>query len=183
MMMAVLIVVIVGNGMKKTLPALAAFCIFGLISGCGDLKDAIDIVFDITYRHIFTIQGNAETPSYNIILEDNDDYKRYKNKIRSIEIDFFRYSITSNTGGEGTGDLYAGSYGSAFSGATKVARTIRFAAGETRAEADVEWINRAFLENLLGSGKLSIWAVGSGSGVDIIVPVVLKIKVTVNPLE
>jgi hypothetical protein len=169
--------------MKKDLPVLAAFCIFGLISGCSDIKDAIDIEFDITYDHIFTIQGNTETLSYNINLEDNDDYKRYKDKIRSIKIDYLRYSITSNTGGEGTCDLYVGSYGSAFSTATKVAQTIRFAAGETRGETDVEWINKAFLEGLLTGGKLSLWAVGSGSGIDIIVPVVIRVEVTANPLE
>ena len=169
--------------MKKALPILAALCIFGLISACGDIKDAIDIVFDISYDHTFTIQGNTETLSYDINLEDNDNYKRYKDKIRSISIDYIRYSITSNTGSEGTGDLYAGSYGSAFSTATKVAQTISFAAGETRGETDVEWINKAFLESLLAGGKLSLWAVGRGSGVDIIVPVVIKIKVTANPLE
>jgi hypothetical protein len=169
--------------MKKVLPVLAAFWIVGLIAGCGSIKDAIDIVFDITYYHVFTIQGNAGTLSYNINLEDDDDYKRYKDKIRSISIDYIRYSITSNTGGEGTGDLYAGIYGSAFSSATKVAQTIRFASGETRGETDVEWINKSFPESLLAGGKLSLWAVGSGSGVDIIVPVVIKIKITANPLE
>ncbi len=169
--------------MKKIRPVLAAICVFGLISGCGDIKDAIDITFDITYHHIFTIHGNTETLSYDINLEDNDDYRRYKNKIRSISIDYILYTITSNTGGEGTGDLYAGSYGSAFSSATKVARTVSFAAGETRGETYVEWINKAFLENLLVGGRLSLWAAGSGSGVDIIVPAVIKIKITVNPLE
>jgi hypothetical protein len=169
--------------MKKTRSVLAAICIVGLISGCGDIKDAIDIEFDITYHHIFPIHGYTETLSYDINLEDNDDYKRYKDKIRSVSIDYIRYSITSNTGGEGIGDIYAGSYGSAFSSAIKVARTISFAAGETRGETDVEWINEAFLENLLAGGKLSLWATGSGSGVHIIAPVVIKIKITVNPLE
>ena len=169
--------------MKIIRPVLAAICIFGLIGGCGDIKDAMDITFDITYHHIFPIQGNTETLSYDINLEDNDDYKRYKDKIRTIGIDYLRYSITANRGGEGTGDIYAGSYGSAFSSATKVARTISFAAGETRGEADVEWINRVFLENLLAGGKLSLWAAGSGSGVNIIVPVVINIEITVNPLE
>jgi hypothetical protein len=169
--------------MKKNLLALAALCIFGLFSGCGDIKDAIDIVFSVNYNHIFTIHGNTETLSYDINLEDNDDYRRYKNKIRDIRIDYLRYSITSNTGREGKGDLYAGSYGSAFSTATKIAQTISFAAGETHGETDVEWINKAFLESLLVGEKLSLWAVGSGSGVDIIVPVIIKIKVTVNPLE
>jgi hypothetical protein len=169
--------------MKKALPVLAAFCILGIISGCGDIKDALDIVFDITYHHIFTIQGNTKTLSYEINLEDNDDYKRYKDKIRSIKIDYLRYSITSNTGGEGTGDLYAGSYGSPFSSAIKIAQTRRFAAGETHGDIDVEWINLAFLESLLAGGKLSLWAVGNDSGVDIIVPVVIKIEVTANLLE
>jgi hypothetical protein len=169
--------------MKKTLPALTALCIFGLFSGCGDIKDAIDIVFSVTYNHIFIIHGNTETLSYDINLEDNDDYRRYKNKIRDIRIDYLRYSITANIGGEGKGDLYAGSYGSTFSTATKVAQTSSFAAGETRDETDIEWVNKAFFESLLNSGRLSIWAVGSGAGVDIIVPAVIKIKVTVNPLE
>jgi hypothetical protein len=169
--------------MKKALPVLAAFCIFGLISGCGDIRDAIDIVFDFSYNHTFTIQGNTQTASYDINLEDNDNYRRYKGKIRSIRIDYIRYSITSNTGGGGIGDIYAGSYGSAFSSAPKVAQTISFAAGETREETEVEWINKAFLESLLDNGIFRLWAAGSGSGVDIIVPVVIKIKVTANPLE
>lgn len=169
--------------MKKALAVLAAFCIFGFISGCGNIKDAMDIEFDITYNHIFTLQGSTATLSYDINLEDNDDYRRYKDKIRSIHVDYIHYSITSNTGGEGTADFYAGSYGSAFSSATKVAQTIRFAAGETRGATSVEWINQGFLESLLMSGKLSLWAVANGSGVDIIVPVVIKVEVTVNPLE
>jgi hypothetical protein len=36
---------------------------------------------------------------------------------------------------------------------------------------------------VLAGGKLSLWAVGSDSGVDIIVPVVIKIEVTANHLE
>ena len=169
--------------MKKALSVWATFCIFGLISGCGEIKDALDIVFDLTYHHIFTIQGKTETPSYSINLEDNNDFMRYKHKIRSIRIDYIRYSITSNTGAEGTSYLYAGSYGGAFSKATKVAQTMSFAAGETRGESDVEWINMPFLESLLADEKISLWAVGSVSGVDIIVPVVIKIKITANLLE
>ena len=64
-----------------------------------------------------------------------------------------------------------------------MAQTIRFEAGETRGETDVEWINKAFLESLLAAGKLSLWAVGTGSGIDVIVPVVVKVKVIANPLE
>lgn len=169
--------------MKKVLPVLAVFCIFGLISGCGEIKDAMDIEFHITYHHIFPIHGDTATLSYDIILEDNDEYNRYKHKIRSIQIDYLRYSITSNTGGEGTGYLYAGSYGSPFSSATKIAQTSRFAAGETYGDTNIEWINLQFLESLLAGGRLSLWAVGSDSGVDIIVPVVIKIEVTANPLE
>jgi hypothetical protein len=171
------------NIMKKALTVLAAFCIFGLISGCGEIKDAMDIEFQITYHHIFPIHGDTETLSYDIILEDYEDYKRYKHNIRSIKIDYLWYSITSNPGGKGTGYLYAGNYGSPFSSATKIAQTSRFAAGETYGDTNVEWINLQFLESLLAGGKLSLWAVGSDSGVDIIVPVVIKIEVTANPLE
>jgi hypothetical protein len=169
--------------MKNTLLTLSAILLFCFISGCGEIKDATDIVFDITENHVFTVQGNSATFSYNVNLEDNDDYNKYKGKIRSIKIDYIRYSITSNTGGGGTGDFYVGNYGSAFSAATKVAQTISFAAGETRGETEVEWLDKAFLENLLGNGKFSVWAVGSGSDVDIILPIVIKIRVTVNPFE
>jgi len=50
--------------MKKALTVLAVFCIFGLISGCNNIKDAMDIEFDITYHHIFPIHGNTETLSF-----------------------------------------------------------------------------------------------------------------------
>ena len=170
--------------MKKFLPVLAALFILGSIGGCGDdAPDELDITFGITHDHIFTIRGNAATLSLDINLEDDDEYDRYKDQIRSVKIDYVRYSITSNTGGGGTVDLYAGSYGSAFSNAIKVAQTISFAAGETRGVTDVEWIDKAFLESLLAGGKLSLWAVGSGTDIDIIVPVVIRIEVTANPLE
>jgi hypothetical protein len=169
--------------MKKAILVLAVLCIFGFVGGCGDVKDALDIEFSITRDHIFTIRGSNATLSYDINLDDNDDYRKYKDKIRSIEIEYIRYSITSNTGSGGTGDFYAGPYGSAFSTAIKVAKTISFAAGETPGETDVEWINKAYLESLLTGGKLSLWAVATGSGVDIIVPVVIKVEITANPLE
>lgn len=169
--------------MKVFLRIFAAFCIIGFTSGCGEIKDALDIVFEITYHHVFTLKGNTETPSYNINLADNGDFMRYKRKLRSIRIDYIRYSITSNAGAEGTGYLYAGSYGSAFSSATKVARTNGLAAGQTHGETDVEWINMPFLENLLDDEKLSLWAAGGSPGVDMIVPIVIKIRITANPLE
>jgi hypothetical protein len=169
--------------MKKALWAAAVILIFGSIVGCGEIKDATDIKFNITRDNVFTVQGDSTTLSYNVNLEDNDDYKKYKDKIREIKIDYIRYSITSNTGGGGMGDFYAGPYGSAFSTATKVAQTISFAARETRGSTDVQWINKGYLESLLGSGKLSLWAVGTGSGVDIIMPVEIKIEVTVNVFE
>ena len=169
--------------MNKTLRVLAVLCIFWLTGGCGDVKDALDVEFDIQYNHTFTVRGDAATLSYDINLEDHEDYRKYKDKIRSTQIEYIRYSITSNTGGAGTCDFFAGNYGSAFPDATKVAQTIRFEAGETRGETDVEWINKAFLEGLLAAGKLSLWAVGTGSGIDVIVPVVVKVKVIANPLE
>lgn len=169
--------------MKRTLLILSVILSFGSISGCGEIKDAADIKFDITYNYVFTVQGNTATVSYNLNLEDNDDYRKYKGKIRSMEIDSIRYAITSNAGGGGTADFYAGSFGSAFPAAIKVAQTISFAAFETRTETNVEWINKAFLESLLNGGKLSLWAVGSGSGVNIILPITIKIKIIANPLE
>lgn len=169
--------------MKKAIFVLAVFCLSGFVGGCGEVKDALDIEFSITHNHIFTIRGGDTTLSYNINLDDNDDYRKYKDKIRKVRIDYLHYSITSNTGSGGKGDFYAGPYGSAFSSATKVAETISFAAGETRGETDVQWINLAYLESLLTNGKLSLWAVATGSGVDVIVPVVIKVEITANPLE
>ncbi len=169
--------------MKRTLLILSVILSFGSISGCGEIKDAADIKFDITKSHTFYVQGSATTLFYDLNLEDDENYKKYKGKIRSMEIDSIRYAITSNTGSGGTADFYAGSYGSAFPAATKVAQTISFAAFETRIETNVEWINKAFLESLLNGGKLSLWAVGSGSGVNIILPITIKIKVIANPLE
>jgi hypothetical protein len=169
--------------MKRTLLISSAILLFGFISGCGELKDAADIEFEITESHTFYVQGSAATLSYDLNLEDNDDYKKYIGKIRRIEIDYIRYKIERNAGGAGTADFYAGNYGSAFPVAAKVAQTISFAAFETRAETNVEWINKAFLESLLDGGKLSLWAVGSGSGVDIILPITIKVKVIANPFE
>ena len=49
--------------MNKTLRVLVALCIFGLTGGCGDVKDALDVEFDIHYNHTFTIRGDAATLS------------------------------------------------------------------------------------------------------------------------
>ncbi len=169
--------------MKRTLLILSAMTLFCFIIGCGELKDAADIKFEITKSHTFYVQGSAATLSYDLNLEDDENYKKYKGKIRRIEIDYIRYVIERNVGGAGTGDFYAGDYGSAFAAATKVAQTISFAAFEIRPETNVEWINKAFLESLLAGGKLSLWAVGNGLGIDIIMPVVIKINITANPFE
>ncbi len=168
--------------MKKILLTSAAVCLLIWIAGCGDLKDALDVIFEMRYNHTFTVQGNLATYSYDVNFEDNEDYRRYKHKIKTINIESLRYSIASNTGGAGTGDFYAGTYGSAFGAAIKVAQ-VSFAAGETRSETEVQWINKAYLENLLLEGKLSLWAVGSGSDVNIVMPVIITVKITANPLE
>jgi len=169
--------------MKKMLAVLASCLLLGSLGGCGSAKDVFDIEFNISYSHIFTLQGDGATASYDLNLSDDEEYHRYESKIRSVKIGYLRYAITSNRGGGGRGDFYAGPYGSAFANARKVAQTITFAAGETRPTTDVDWIDLGYLESLLASGRVSLWAVGSGPGVDIIVPVEIKIEITANPLE
>ena len=82
-------------------------------------------------------ENSLTTSSYNLDLNDSEEYRKYKGKIRDVEIDYVRYSITSNTGGGGQADLYANVYGGSFATATKVAGPISFAAGELRGVTDV----------------------------------------------
>lgn len=169
--------------MRRVLLIISVMLLLGMNGGCGDLKDAADIKLEVIKKHTFYVQGNGETLSHNLNLEDDENYKKYKGKIRSIRIDYIRYAIERNAGGAGAGDFYAGHYGSAFAAAKKVAQTISFAAGEIRPETNVEWIDKAFLESLLSEGKLSLWAAGSGSGVDIVLSVEIKVVVIANPFE
>jgi len=168
----------------KRMPLVLALClVVGWLSGCGDAKDAFDIELRFNHSHVFTVRGDIGSYDWSINLEDNEDYQRYKNKIRKIEIDYLRYEITSNRGGSGRIELYAGSYGSTFSEAKKVAQTISIGAGETRHVTDVDWIDPGYLESVLASGKISLWAVGSGTGIDLTIPVYVQVEVTVNPFE
>ena len=172
--------------MKKTGLLFVSFLLFGgLMSGCGDdIKDATDITFTITKSEVFTLDSpNLTTVSSNVDLNDNSDYARYSGKIRDIEIDYLRYQITSNTGGGGTADFYANVYGGSFATATKVAGPINLAAGELRGVTDVVWINKDYMESLLVGGRLTVWAVATGTNIHLIIPVDLKVKVTANVFE
>jgi hypothetical protein len=171
--------------MKKRSLLLVSAWILAMLSGCETIKDATDITYTLDYEHVYTIQDNLTTYPYDIDLNDNSDYQKYKGKIREIEIQHLIYSISSNTGGGGSCDFYANSYGGSFSTATKFAETISFAAGEIRAPTYVVWLNKGYVENLVlyGDGKLSVWAVGTGNNISIIVPVELRIKLTANALE
>jgi hypothetical protein len=169
--------------MKKKGALFVSFLLFTLASGCDVIKDATDIVFTILYSNVYTVDTNLTTFSYDIDLNTNSDYQTYKGKIRDIEIDYLRYSITSNTGNGGKADFYANSFGGSFASATKVAETISFAAGELRDATDVVWLNKDFVETLLTSGKLSVWAVAVGTNVRLTIPVEIKVKVTANPFQ
>jgi hypothetical protein len=159
------------------------FLLFAFISGCDIVKDAADITFTLTKSHVFTVAADLTTVSYNVDLNEDSDYARYSGKIRHIDIDYLRYQITSNTGNGGTADFYANVYGGSFATATKVAGPINFAAGELRGVTDVVWLNKDYIETLLMSGKLSVWAVAVGTNVRLTIPVELKVKVTANPLQ
>jgi hypothetical protein len=172
---------------KRGLLIISVLLFGGLISGCGDsgdnLKDAIDVKFTMVFSHVYTIDTNLTTSSYDLDLNTNENYQKYHGKIRDIEIDYLRYSITSNTGNGGKADFYANVYGGSFATATKVAGPINFAAGELRGVSDVVWLNKDYFEGLLISGKLSVWAVAEGTNVRLTVPTDLQLKVTANPLE
>ncbi len=169
--------------MKKRGLLFVSILLFTLINGCDLIKNATDIVFTLIYSHVYTIDTDLATFPYDIDLNTNSDYQKYKGKIRDIEIEYLRYSITSNTGDGGRADFYANSFGGSFAAATKVAETISFAAGELRGVTDVVWLNKDFIETLLTSGKLSVWAVAVGTNVHLTVPVEIKVKVTANPFE
>jgi hypothetical protein len=151
-----------------------------LLGGC---EDAADFEFTIIRSNVFTIDAPLGTFSYDVDLNTNSDYQRYKDHIKDVDIDYIRYSITANTGTGGKADFYANVYGGTLAGATKIAETISFAAGELRGTTDVVWLNKAYLESLLLGGRMSVWAVGEGTGVRLTLPVEIKIRVTANPLE
>jgi hypothetical protein len=169
--------------MKKRGLIFSSFLLFALMSGCDLIKDAADIEFTILQSHVYTVDANLTTFPYDIDLTTNSDYQKYKGKIRDIEIDYLRYSITSNTGNGGKADFYANTFGGSFATATKVAETISFAAGETRGATDVVWLNKDFIETLLTSGKLSVWAVAEGANVRLTIPAEIRVKVTANPFQ
>lgn len=170
--------------MKKTGLLFVSMLLLVLMSGCGEIKDAMDITFTIDKNKVFSVDENSlTTSSYNLDLNDSEEYRKYKGKIRNVEIDYVRYSITSNTGGGGQADLYANVYGGPFATATKVAGPIGFAAGELRGVTDVAWLNKGYFESLLASGQLTVWAVATGTNVHLILPVEIKVRVTVNMLE
>jgi hypothetical protein len=171
------------DNMKKRGLLFVSFLLFGLMSGCEAIKDATDITFTISRSNVFTVDADLTTISYDLDLNDDSNYEKYKGKIRDIEIDYLRYSITSNTGGGGTADFYANVYGGSFATATKVAGPINFAAGELRGISDVVWLNKDYIESLLMNGQLTVWAVAVGTNVHLILPAELKVKVTVNVLE
>jgi hypothetical protein len=169
---------------KRGLLIVSILLLGGLISGCGDsVKNALDVTFTMVFSHVFAIDTNLTTYSYDLDLNTNENYKKYHGKIRDIKIDYLRYSITSNTGNGGKADFYANVYGGSFATATKVAGPINFAAGELRGMTDVVWLNKDYFEGLLVSGKLSVWAVAEGTNVRLTLPTELQLKVTANPLE
>jgi hypothetical protein len=171
--------------MKKRVLLVVSFLLFGcLIIGCSDAKDALDVTFSIEKSNVFTVDTSSTTVSFDIDLNTNEDYQKYKDKIREIKIDFLRYSITSNTGNGGKADFYAGAYGGSFAEALKVAETLHCDAGELiSVDTDVVFLNRDHINTLLTSGKLSIWAVAEGTDIHLIVPAKIKVTVTANPLE
>lgn len=170
--------------MKKRGLLFVSFLLFGgLMSGCEAVKDATDITFTLTKSHVFTVDADLTTVSYNLDLNDEPDYAKYSGNIRDIEIDYLRYQITSNTGNGGTADFYANTFGGSFATATKVAGPINFAAGELRGVTDVVWLNKDYIESLLVIGRLSVWAVAEGTGVRLIIPADIRVKVTANALE
>ena len=169
--------------MKKTGLLFVSILLLGLMSGCGEIKDATNITVTIPYSKDFTIVENLTTYFRDLDLNDSEEYRKYKGKIRDIEIEYVRYSITSNTGSGGRADLYATPYGGSFDPTKIVVENISFAANETRPLTDVTLLNKDYFENLLATGQLRAWAVAQGTNVNLTLHVEFRVKVTVNPLE
>jgi hypothetical protein len=169
--------------MKKTGLLFVSILLLGLMSGCGEIKDATNITVTIPYSKDFTIVENLTTYFRDLDLNDSEEYRKYKGKIRDIEIDYVRYSITSNTGSGGRADLYATPYGGSFDPTKIVVENISFAANETRPLTDVTLLNKDYFENLLATGQLRAWAVAQGTNVNLTLHVEFRVKVTVNPFE
>lgn len=157
--------------------------LLGALGGCEAVEDTLDIEFTINKNNTFNIDTTQGAYAYDVDLNTDSDYQRYKSHIKDVKIDYIRYSITANTGTGGKADFYATVYGGDQAGATKVAETITFAAFEHRGVTDVVWLNKAYLEGLLLSGKMRFWAVVEGAGVRLTLPVEIKVRVTANPLE
>jgi hypothetical protein len=169
--------------MKKTGLLFVSILLLGLMSGCGEIKDATNITVTIPYSKDFTIVENLTTYFRDLDLNDSEEYRKYKGKIRDIEIEYVRYSITSNTGSGGRADLYATPYGGSFDPTKIVVENISFAANETRPLTDVTLLNKDYFENLLATGQLRAWAVAQGTNVNLTLHVEFRVKVTVNPFE
>ena len=169
--------------MKKTGLLFVSILLLGLMSGCGEIKDATNITVTIPYSKDFTIVENLTTYFRDLDLNDSEEYRKYKGKIRDIEIEYVRYSITSNTGGGGRADLYATPYGGSFDSTKIVVENISFAANETRPLTDVTLLNKDYFENLLATGQLRAWAVAQGTNVNLTLHVEFRVKVTANVFE
>ncbi len=154
-----------------------------LIGGCEAIEDAADITFYITYNTIFDISENSHTYEENIDLTDDDDYQKYSGKIKKVEIEYVKYSISSNTGNGGYGRLFANSFGGSYSSSTEVAEMVSFSAGELRDTTAIKWLDQGYLESLLTDGKMTVWAIGEGQGVHILAPTEFKFKIVANPLN
>ena len=67
--------------MKKRGLLFGSFLLFTLMSGCDVIKDAADIEFIIERSHVYTVDANLTTFPYDIDLNTNSDYQKYKGKI------------------------------------------------------------------------------------------------------
>jgi hypothetical protein len=169
--------------MKKWGLHVVSFVLFTLASGCDAIKNATDVNFILVYNYVFAVDANLATHSYDIDLTTNPEYAKYRGKIKEVSIEYLRYSVTSNTGNGGKAAVHVNTIGGGLATAKKVAETITLAAGETRGVTDVAWLNKAYFENLLLDGHLSVWGIAEGSGVRLTLPVELQLKVTTNPLD
>ena len=162
----------------------AVLLIGSLLGGCDTVEDALDITFTIERSTVFTVTENAlTTTAYNLDLNDSEDYRKYKGKIKQVEIDYVRYSIATNTGGGGQAELYANVYlGGLSLPLPRWPDPSALRPSETRGAADVAWLNKVYFENLLASGQLSVWVVAAGTNVNLTLPVSIRVRVTANPL-
>ncbi len=186
----------------KKIVLLALFVMFGAIASCGGTDDITSLA-DVSLSTIPPVSatfpliaGVGEVGPVPVDLTENDDFNRYKDNIKEVDIDYMKYAIDQNAGiEEGTVTFYANTLGGAFDDATAVATasipaslelpeiSLRGVEEEDLVEwFDVQWLDKAYFESLLITGQANIWAKGDNETIYVVIETEIKINIVANPL-